>query len=491
MGYAVKIVSELFFQRGASRGILFNQKSADVFQLVSSKALNFKQLASMFRRNQGLLEAAEAEPHLAVEAKAVVGLVKKSVKPQQAPVEKLAVEVVKAATREKAAPSLKKVRLALFANRPSRAFFMRHRMHTIFDNPAFQMHANMSNSSVRYYSTYTHSSGGANPNGGGGFNFLLQALGTSIFLGMLGALGYIMYKAHLEPRERAIMGSIIDDEDWKQQAAVHDSEKTSNGSLSNSKIALNDKLWLKKGAKGVSELIREFVIGTALHELDPDAQPETLIFFAPLESQPSRGQFFTLSEMKERSMDLQDFITQDDWQDKLSKKPMKGLDVALAKVGMMAGQQDCKYANLIITEFDSHYEVAAIDFELSGERFFSINSRVLTTNVNQLAGFVRDLHTEDSGFGEFKVGLSDDPRGAEFMEYALQHSMSEDNVMAFYRKVAETDFITPTISRLEELASRSDIISHSTVRTWAHELTAWQTAAKEYVAEHDSTYRIR
>lgn len=176
----------------------------------------------------------------------------------------------------------------------------------------------------------------------------------------------------------------------------------------------------------------------------------------------------------------------------MAKKPMIGFDTALALTGVIAGQQDCKFANMIITEYEDHYEVGVIDFELSGTSYFGkiFNRHEYTTHLPSLVHYIRELHDQNDEFNLVKFKLSGDPRGREFVQYALSHAMNEENVINLYRKIAETDFITPSIARLESLYSENTgLVTRSEIRAWKAELTRWQSEALRFVQEYDEEHR--
>lgn len=309
---------------------------------------------------------------------------------------------------------------------------------------------------------------------------------------MFAAVLYIIYKAHLEPREREIIGNRILglDDDFERMPGKE------NGTLNNEILATNAQLFLKKGAHDRQALLRELVVATALNIINPTSQPQSGIFHEPIPG-TDKARYYTMSEIKPGSMDLEDFILRGDWKEKLAKKPMIGLDTALALTGVIAGQQDCKFANIIITEYDDRYEVGLIDFELCGTSYVGkiFNRYQYTTDSSILVSYIRELHDKDNEFNVVKLRLSDDPRAREFVAYALENSMGEENIVELYRRVAGTDFISPVISRLESLYdAESGIVTRRDIRMWTQEMQQWQASAAKFVEEYEQkqivTYRV-
>ncbi len=206
------------------------------------------------------------------------------------------------------------------------------------------------------------------------------------------------------------------------------------------------KRYLKKGAPHLEGFLQEFLISEFLEMIRPGVQPESLIMQEIQENGEAR--FYTLSRMYPNTMDLEDFVKQDDWKEKLAKKPLIGFEVALAADNIFAKQQDMKLANYIVTEKEDGYYVASIDHECAGASPLSfINKRLFSIDIDFLTRGVRDLQPKD----EYNhAGLAGDPRAKEFMNEAKKF-MDVNNVIDFYQKVvaADTTNLTALISSID------------------------------------------
>lgn len=309
----------------------------------------------------------------------------------------------------------------------------------------------------------------------------IETLTTGTVLVLSSYALYKMISVQHETREEPIIASPIEIDNPAYEQ--NEDTSSSHGSLSNQVIGYQGKTFLKKGAKNRDSLIREFVVADALHDMYPETQPQSLILHEKLDNE--RAQFFTLSEMRPGSMDFEDFI-KGGWEEKLIDKPLFGFERTLAMVGVIAGQQDCKFANMIIVDKGTHYEAALIDHELSGMRFFlGLNRRTVTDNFARLTSIIRDLHNpDDEQFGgKFKFGLTNDPRGKAFINYVKDHSMDRDQLNAFYLKLASQDF-SQTIERLTQLSTLSSLVTEDDVSFWQKELDTWKALAKDYCVEN-------
>ena len=190
-------------------------------------------------------------------------------------------------------------------------------------------------------------------------------------------------------------------------------------------------------------------------------------------------------------MDFEDFITKHNWKEKLEKKPLKGFEVALAKVALIAGQQDCKFANMILTEYEDHYQAGVIDFEFTGTSFLSMNTHKATTDFAALINMIRDMQKPlDDGFGGtigFHGTLVNDPRAKEFTEYVMKYSMNKEEIIKFYKTIAEADFVDSTIESLNNIREKSNLISRLDVFLWRNELNQWKKTAQGFILQHQAT----
>lgn len=309
-----------------------------------------------------------------------------------------------------------------------------------------------------------------------------------VSLAFLGATLYGFYQLMSEvnaPRETPVIAKAISRRDTPGMTSDFGEEH--HGSLSAEVLEYHGKTFLKKGAGNREKLLREFIIGDALHELYPDSQPMTMLFHKRLEG--DKAQYFTLSEIKPGSQDFADFIKSEDkpWREQLGSKPLVGFERALAMVGLMAGQQDCKFANLVIVDKGEYFEAYAIDFELSGKSFFkALNCRVATSDFSELTSMIRDLQPSGDGqFGDgnYRFELTGDPRGKAFAEYVKSNSMNKEVLDEFYQHVAEHDFES-TLEKLELLKEQTDLVRPSDIAAWRKEFQRWKDTAQEYCDQH-------
>lgn len=345
-------------------------------------------------------------------------------------------------------------------------------------------HKKRRNKNNHHSNDENHHQESSNHNQESNYDFIGKFLGACIGASLLATVLYMAYMKN-KPRSQRIIAKAIEGYDMLDYEVIEENktDESSHGTLENEKIIMDGDKWLKKGASDRTSLIREWVISSLWNLVDPHAQPESGLFHMRLDE--TNAEYFTLSHMREGSEDLEDFIKKSDWRARLEEKPMYGLEQALCKVGLIAGQQDCKFANLIITEYDDHFQVAAIDFEMSGEFFFYLyNQKTVTDDLGTLMSFIRDLHAIDpmDGPNTPRFGLTDDSEGQAFAEYALKHSMSQEAVTAFHQEFAHTD-LSPIIDNMKEIALVSDLVKPSDIKYWEKELQSMQQLSRNYIED--------
>ncbi len=187
--------------------------------------------------------------------------------------------------------------------------------------------------------------------------------------------------------------------------------------------------YLKKGARSLNALIKEFLISNFLYMLRPEEQPNSLLME---EIQPDgSARFYTLSRISPNSMDLEDFISRTNWRENLSKKPLLGFEVAMAADLLFAKQQDMKFANYIVIEKENCYIVACIDHEKSGQSV--VHKTTFVDNIDEdFLSHIVDLNDKGQ---EYRVGLYNNPDAREFIKVA-QKFMKMENIQEFYKQVA-------------------------------------------------------
>ena len=210
----------------------------------------------------------------------------------------------------------------------------------------------------------------------------------------------------------------------------------------------------------------------------PGIQPASLIM---QEMQPDgTARFYTLSRMHDNTMDLEDFVRQGDWKEKLATKPLIGFEVALAADNAFAKQRDMKLANYIVTEKEDGFYVAAIDHECAGVTFLGVLNRTLfTTDINLLVRGVRDLYPKDE---DNHAGLAGDERAKEFVREARKF-MKEENVLKLYKQFAEADTskITALINSID---GEKGLITAMQTHKYFDEVRGIQEGARKFIYDH-------
>lgn len=309
-----------------------------------------------------------------------------------------------------------------------------------------------------------------------------------VFLSLaVSSVSYMIYMVN-QPREQNILHDPIDLSCKKSDNFIVSSAnyfyvgKKIKGDLSGAIVQDKEgRRYLKKGAKNLNALVKEFLISEILAMIYPGLQPESLIM---QEMKPTgKAQFYTLSRIYDNTMDLEAFIRQGDWKEKLAKKPLIGFEVALAADNAFAKQQDMKYANYIIQERDDGYYVASIDHEFAGAGFMSFaNQTVFTTDIDNLTRGVRDLYdaSEDN-----HAGLAGDPRAHEFMIEAKRF-MKEEAIMTFYESLSQMD-IKKADSFIENLEGTHGLISTDEGYKFFDEIEAVKLGASEVTEQSKVT----
>lgn len=286
------------------------------------------------------------------------------------------------------------------------------------------------------------------------------------------------------PRETPVTHSKIDISSENRKEFMVDSSKFKRvgdkpkGELSGEIV--EDELgnrYLKKGAQHLNGLLQEFLISEFLSMIYPGVQPDSLIMQEIQADDTAR--FYTLSRMFPNSMDLEEFVRQGDWKEKLANKPLKNFDVALAADFALGKARDMKLANYIIIEKDDGYYVATIDHEYAGDSYFGFYQPICTTDITKLCRGVNDIYPPD----EYnKSGLAGDPRAVEFMQEASKF-MDEKNVLAFYQKIvdANTTHITALISSID---GTGGLLTALETHPYFNQLATLQERARKFLYSH-------
>lgn len=191
--------------------------------------------------------------------------------------------------------------------------------------------------------------------------------------------------------------------------------------------------FIKKGAHSADTLKKEFMYSRFLHAAFPNSQPQS--YFVQKKLGENEARFYTLSTIYLNSMDLEEFIRQPNWRDLIVDKKVLYLDRALTLDGLLAKQQDTKYANLVIREFATHYEIISIDHEFAFGTTLVSERPILTHDPIKLISMLKDLQNPDT---DRVIGLQGEIVAHEFID-AVFDDMSTATIYDTYQKVAETD----------------------------------------------------
>lgn len=298
--------------------------------------------------------------------------------------------------------------------------------------------------------------------------------GVVAYLLMLGLMIYLI-SLSLKPRESEITDTAIDLEKNPHHGMIVDSSRfehagdKAKGELSGEIVRdkLTGFIYLKKGAESKDTLIKEFVASRWLALLRPGEQPDALILQECHDDGTAR--FYTLSRIYDNSMDLEEFIKRGDWREKLAKKPLIGLDVAIAADFLLAKNQDTKLANYIVIETEKAYVAACIDHEKWDASLLYSCAFLAYINLDLLKRHFVDLTPAGQ---EYRVGLWEQPKEVEaFLAEAVKF-MSMQHVEEFYRKVAALDIapIMHSIADIHRSHGHQGIITDSEEMRYANKL---------------------
>jgi hypothetical protein len=185
-------------------------------------------------------------------------------------------------------------------------------------------------------------------------------------------------------------------------------------------------------------------------------------------------------------MDLLEFVNQGGYVEKFAKKPLVGLEVALASDCMFAKQADMKLANLIIIETATNYVVATIDHEMSGKGLHA--KRVFTTHIDKLISRLRDVNEAITLGSNDNLDLADNQLAEEFIAVAKPY-MQAERIIDFYRQVAQTEH-SRIISIIDEIDGRDGLIDLKEGDHYAHELVQISKEAQLFLKAYDQSQRV-
>jgi len=339
-------------------------------------------------------------------------------------------------------------------------------------------------------------------------NHVSDFFNPSIFafamLSLAGTIAFFyMIWDYLSPREKEIVHETIDLKSNAHHGYIVDADNFEYagekpcGELSGCIVRdkRTGKLYVEKGARSIDALIKEFLIATFLNKVRPGEQPGSLILEKKRED--GKVRLYTLSEMYPDSMDLHEFIMQGDFIEKFAKKPLVGLEQALASDFMFAKQDDIKFANLVIIEREDAYVVATIDHEISGKGVHA--KRVFTSNIDALLSGIRDASNMIGVNDDHPESFVDNDLAMIFLREAKRF-MRVEKIDEFYEKVAAID-MNEIIAIVNDISGNDGLIDTAKSYRYINEMNDIIREAKHYISirehnmtdepEHDAGYRRR
>ena len=188
--------------------------------------------------------------------------------------------------------------------------------------------------------------------------------------------------------------------------------------------------------------------------------------------------------MYPNSSDLEDFIKQGNWKEKLSKKPLIGFDVSIAADFLLGKHQDMKFANYIIIEEKNAFVVACIDHEKWDGSLMYAMEFIDEINVDYfLKRVIVDLNTMGQ---ENKIGLYNDPQALDFIEFVVKNEnfLKIENIENFYKKVS-TLYPRGIIELLKSIDGSEGLITRKEFDKYMHKLFHIRHAAEDYIYNYD------
>lgn len=270
------------------------------------------------------------------------------------------------------------------------------------------------------------------------------------------AAGYIAYKfVDSAQREHDIKTKeeITHCEDLvKDSSEFEEIDKPIHGTLSSSYVRHKNtgNMYVKKGAHSREDMIKEFMISNALHEIREE-QPECLI----MQTNNGNGfQYHTLSRKFPNTHDVEEFVRQGRI-DELKKKKVVGLEDSLVTDQIFGKQSDTKLANMVVRDDKDKLVFTTIDHERAvtptGFSFFNPTTPMYPKNKSTL---IRSIHDLGERSDDNHAGLAGDPRAKEFGEMA-ENAMDNKEIGNYYKKVATTNF-SHVIEQCNKLAKSSN-----------------------------------
>lgn len=276
--------------------------------------------------------------------------------------------------------------------------------------------------------------------------------GLSIATGAGYAMHKFIYETQREHEIKTKEGIAHTEDLVKESSEFEEIGKPAHGTLPASFVKHKDtgKEYVKKGAHTRDDLVKEFMIANALHEITPD-QPECLI----MQTKNDKGfQYHSLSRKFDNTQDVEEFVRQGKT-DLLTKKEVVGLEGTLITDQVFGKQSDTKLANMLVRETPEQLIFTSIDHERAvtptGFRFFQPSTPRYPTDKSTLIQSIHDLGEQSE---ENHAGLASDPRAKEFGKVA-ESIMDDKKINNYYKKIAATN-LNPILEQCHRLAISSN-----------------------------------
>lgn len=310
-----------------------------------------------------------------------------------------------------------------------------------------------------------------------------NGLRLGLYSAVTAGTAYGLYTVHYESqREHEITSVPFDD---KSHQAIKEADnfiqgnRPAHGSLHSHVVTEKNTgiQFIKKGAHSPETLQKEYMYSRLLNAAFPNSQPTS--YFMQVKLDNGEARFYTLSEKFPNTMDVEEFIRQPNWEALVLQKPVKYLDRTLALDGLLAKQQDSKYANYVIREFDSHYEIITIDHEYAFGTKFSKSAPLLTDEPNKLIDIISDLQNPDP---DRVIGLQGDKRAFQFV-VKVQGEMTSENIHDTYQRIAEAD-TKPVIDQCRLFAASGTLFAMSDCDHYEKKFEKIKQMAHEHNEQH-------
>lgn len=310
-----------------------------------------------------------------------------------------------------------------------------------------------------------------------------RSLSFTFYCAVTACVSYSLYYLHYEAqREHEITSTPYKTETTTDIRNVDDfiqGRRPIHGSLESHLVTdkKTGEQFIKKGAHSADTLKKEFMYSRFLHAAFPDSQPQS--YFAQEKLGDDEARFYTLSQVFPNSMDMEEFIRQTDWKEIIANKKVLFLDRALALDGLLAKQQDTKYANLVIRELTTHYEIISIDHEFAFGTSLTSETPIVTHQPRELIAIINDLHNPDP---DNVKGMQGELMAFDFAD-AVFPDMSPTTIRETYEAVAKAD-TKPIIATCRLYAVSGTLFALSDCDRYEKRFAKIQKMAQDYNQQH-------